>query len=489
MSFQLTNIVAGQTYYLQSRHTLLLELGNTGNLFWLAEMDDTRESRILDRARRHYAHTSQIPHFAQERGTTQDGERKQVILPTADGIFPRSPRAPRMEITARLLPWDHTLVFWTMEIGRETHIVKLVGRLPDGRATYRRWLGVELLHTRDGFGKANIAFDVPSSTPSVERWITLEREVQKMLDADRQHYENKGHRPPFVSVTKNITDAVTVGAFLVGKNGETTNDIVAILKVGWNKGEVFWLADIRGEQQVFAEVKGNGRKFYQWRGHALGIDRSRVVAISLPGVQITGAQPGSSISSGQVGVCQTDFSGETVGQSRSIGTGRLTKGFKPHGGRWGPTSALSSPTTSNIGSTSRQSHTSPAPEAPMVPKLSRALLKAEEEAQDDVERGIIQRPMKRAKPTSIAQELRCGSTAIDTPTCESASSEGDSESSRTLTPGAMAVREMGDQPSNSPQSARHCRNPSPFGTLSVNVQVVDDDFTVSRPQHLVSTHR
>lgn len=373
-------------------------------------MNSVNHPRELESARWFYELNATKPPFVQEKRMVRDGERKEVILPTVHGALPDNPDAPRGQITARVLPWDENFIYWTMDVGRETCIVKPVGRV-GRRAAYRRWLGVGMKNIRDGFGQDNMAFTIsPSVLPArslendradlendradLENDLTdlgndladpanesddssfittteapntsllqdsmvdapnrkrtrtasrveipkvshgsiiLEHAIQQMLENDHQYYNNKGVRPPFVSCLKNIKTAAIVNAYLVGKDGKETREIVTIKQVEWKPGEIYWLADIRNEQQVLARLPGgrNGSRFFKWRGHSMKVDSSRIVAIPLSEAEVKAMTPEATASTGRTRLSRTTVNNSEAPHDDLISSekGRcLPKGFRP----------------------------------------------------------------------------------------------------------------------------------------------------------------
>ncbi|KAL8746721.1 MAG: hypothetical protein Q9184_007708, partial [Pyrenodesmia sp. 2 TL-2023] len=475
----------------------------------------------------------------------RDGERKEVILPTAHGALPDNPDAPRGQITARVLPWDENFIFWTMDIGRETCIVKPVGRV-GSRAAYRRWLGVGMTGIRDGFGQTNMAFTIP---PSVSPAVSVENDradpeneradlkndladlasesddssvititeipntspcQNSLIDAlnrKRTRATSRGEIPTASHGSVSLEHAIermlendpSVDAYLVGKNGKETGEIVTIRKFEWKSDEIYWLAKIRNEQQVLAKLPGgrNGSRFFKWRGHAMGVDSSRVVAVPLSEAEIKEMTPENTASTGQARVSSNEAPHD---DSISSDKGRcLPKGFRP---------AFSARPTPTFRKPPAHNSTSPTfKEAKVNTNEPRATsISGTRKISDNVEDdSTLERPSKRSKRMSATRQFNGSATTKDLPVSSShhenvsepsivgkekvKESQSESIDATILESPPTAGQEEHTQPNHDLHSTRHQKDRSHAGIPATNVETKDAYITVGNQFYPTTFHR
>ncbi|KAL9601679.1 MAG: hypothetical protein Q9179_002793 [Wetmoreana sp. 5 TL-2023] len=227
------------------------------------------------------------PEFTQGNGTTQDGDQKGVMLANSDGQNPRIlTNANHQFLTAR--QWSDTNMYWTIDIDGRRLIVKHVG-------SFRAWLGINR-----GFQNKTIAYpltqplrpvsklsedvsvmtiseaSVPSDSGDTENQTTsaielskphnhtasefeINRELQLILDTDRNYYENKA--PPYVFDNDTDPQPYFVAVLADGNRRRTNHQI-------------------EGQDCVVAKFKGGGEGggfcLKRWSGHVQGFSQKPV---------------------------------------------------------------------------------------------------------------------------------------------------------------------------------------------------------------------
>lgn len=118
---------------------------------------------ILDEARKDYV--AALPPFIFVNATVQEGDRRDIVLATPTGNFPRDSFSV-VTIVAR--PWDHRrFLFWTLDHGVNRVILKAkVTSGWYGGCHYFRWLGKSRGGQRTGFSERILAYAKPSARMS-----------------------------------------------------------------------------------------------------------------------------------------------------------------------------------------------------------------------------------------------------------------------------------------------------------------------------------
>lgn len=138
---------------------------------------------VLDEARKGYVAASPlVPPFVFLNARVREGDRRDIVLATSNGDFPRHSLAT-VTIVARR--WDHRrFLFWTFDHGTNRIILR-AKRTPEwfGGCHYFRWLGKFRGKQRTGFSERIFAYAKPLSRMSALHPNTARNDISPLDEA------------------------------------------------------------------------------------------------------------------------------------------------------------------------------------------------------------------------------------------------------------------------------------------------------------------
>lgn len=171
---------------------------------------------ILDEARKsHVAASPLVPPFVFLNARVREGDRRDIVLATSTGDFPRHSLAT-VTIVARR--WDHRrFLFWTFDHGTNRTIVR-AKRTSEwfGGCHYFRWLGKFRGKQRTGFSERIFAYAKPSAGMSALYHNMARNDISPLDEASlpdrsaQQSIAQDGFGDPEAEV---MADASTTQAF------------------------------------------------------------------------------------------------------------------------------------------------------------------------------------------------------------------------------------------------------------------------------------